>query len=237
MKAWLKQKVLARLRLSARARQWAHQVLFADFPGSGNYWELRYHQGGNSGSGSYGRLAHYKAQFLNQFFAEQQIETVLEFGCGDGHNLGLYQVANYIGLDVSRTAIQHCIQRYQEDAGKSFFIFDPTLFADHAQRFQVPCTLSLDVIYHLVEDGVFEAYMRQLFGCAQRYVVIYASNFEGKTEHHMRPRQFTQWIERHAPQWRLLHHEVNPYHYTPGDDPEQTSEADFYLYTLKDGDA
>ena len=37
-------------------------------------------------------------------------------------------------------------------------------------------TLSLDVIYHLVEDDVFVSAMRALFDKAARFVVIYASN-------------------------------------------------------------
>jgi hypothetical protein len=39
--------------------------------------------------------------------------------------------------------------------------------------------LSLDVIYHLVEDEVFDAYMRSLFAHAGRFVVIYSSNKVG----------------------------------------------------------
>ena len=37
-------------------------------------------------------------------------------------------------------------------------------------------SLSLDVIYHLVEDDVFEYYMRTLFEASNGYVIIYASD-------------------------------------------------------------
>ena len=33
--------------------------------------------------------------------------------------------------------------------------------------------LSLDVIYHLVEDTVYESYMGQLFDSATKYVIVY----------------------------------------------------------------
>ena len=57
--------------------------------------------------------------------------------------------------------------------------------------------LSLDVIYHLVEDTIFEKYMDNIFDCAQRWVVIYSSNFDGLDEslaEHVRHRKFTNWV-------------------------------------------
>ncbi|MGB6192692.1 MAG: hypothetical protein WBF42_09515, partial [Terracidiphilus sp.] len=43
---------------------------------SAEYWEQRYKAGGNSGVGSYSRLAEFKAEFLNRFVEEHQIATV-----------------------------------------------------------------------------------------------------------------------------------------------------------------
>ena len=37
------------------------------FPGSAQYWDERYATGGTSGSGSYNRLAAFKAEILNEF--------------------------------------------------------------------------------------------------------------------------------------------------------------------------
>ena len=34
---------------------------------SGDYWDARYRAGDNSGEGSYGKFAKFKAQVLNQF--------------------------------------------------------------------------------------------------------------------------------------------------------------------------
>ena len=42
--------------------------------------------------------------------------------------------------------------------------------------------ISLDVLFHLVEDEIFERYIRNLFSSAQRFVVIYSSNFDQYTE-------------------------------------------------------
>ena len=57
------------------------------FSGSGEFWESRYQRGETSGGGSYGRLAQFKAQTLNRFVEENEIASVIEFGCGDGHQL------------------------------------------------------------------------------------------------------------------------------------------------------
>jgi hypothetical protein len=59
------------------------------FRDSQSYWEDRYVSGGTSGPGSYDAQAEYKADFLNRFVRENAIGSVIEFGCGDGNQLGL----------------------------------------------------------------------------------------------------------------------------------------------------
>lgn len=98
------------------------------FPGSKEYWEKRYSSGGFSGSGSYGKLAEFKAGRINLFCKENKIETVIDFGCGDGNQLSLFNFKNYIGLDVSRTTIKSCINRFASDKTKSFFLYDSECF-------------------------------------------------------------------------------------------------------------
>src|SRR6185437_413146 len=75
------------------------------FPGSEIYWENRYRKNGNSGNGSYGIKAEYKAAIINRFVAEQNIVTVIELGCGDGNQLKQLHFKDYMGFDVSPTAI------------------------------------------------------------------------------------------------------------------------------------
>ena len=58
-----------------------------------SYWENRYKNNGNSGAGSYGRLAEFKADVINNFIAENKITSVIEFGCGDGNQLSLFVVS------------------------------------------------------------------------------------------------------------------------------------------------
>ena len=49
------------------------------FRGSAAYWDARYRAGGNSGAGSYGRLAAFKAEVLNEFVRRRGIRSIVEF--------------------------------------------------------------------------------------------------------------------------------------------------------------
>ena len=86
---------------------------------SKRYWENRYLSGGNSGDGSYGKYAEFKAKVLNDFVKENQIKEVIEFGCGDGNQLSLAKYPKYTGIDVSGKAIDLCITKHKNDPKKS----------------------------------------------------------------------------------------------------------------------
>ena len=199
------------------------------FTGSGDYWEKRYREGGNSGSGSYNRLAEFKAEVLNEFVASRKIESVIEFGCGDGNQLSLAKYPAYVGLDVSKKALQICIERFKQDATKSFFLYDSMVFCDNIKLFRIDLAISLDVIYHLVEDDIFEKYMHDLFNTAKKYVIIYSSNFDKKFTFYETDRNFTAWIESNIKGWKFVKKLDNRYPHDDAD-PDNTSRADFYFY-------
>jgi SAM-dependent methyltransferase len=193
------------------------------FGGSALYWERNYARGGTSGPGSYNALAQGKAAFLNNFVRAREVRSVIEFGCGDGHQLSLADYPSYIGLEVSRSAIELCQRRFAGDPTKSFFLYDGACFADRAGLFTAGLAVSLDVIYHLTEDAVFEAYMTHLFAAGTRFVIVYATNREiPGTAPHVRHRHFTPWVEAHGQGWRLLQ-------VTPGPNPGP-DRADFFTY-------
>jgi hypothetical protein len=192
---------------------------------SSYYWDRRYRKGGNSGPGSYNRLAKFKADFLNTFITQHQVTSVIEFGSGDGSQLKLARYANYIGVDVSAKAVEVCRALFFEDASKFFLHSSAFLPGTHAEL-----ALSLDVIYHLVEDPVFETYMRQLFASAERFVIVYSSNVSQIAQSkHILHREFTQWVKYNEPGWRLHSTVKNAYPYDAAD-PEHTSFADFYIF-------
>lgn len=193
------------------------------FHDSARFWEESYSKGRTSGSGSYGALAEGKSTFLNRLVRERAVHSVIEFGCGDGNQLSLAQYPSYVGLDVSRTAIGLCQSRFARDPAKSFFLYDGGCFTDRGGIFTAELALSLDVLYHLVEDRVFETYLGHLFAAATRLVVIYSTNAMAVgTAPHVRHRHFTPWIEEHCPQWRLAETARGP--------GSERARADFFVY-------
>lgn len=195
------------------------------FPGSKKYWEERYTSGGTSGAGSYGKLAEFKAEIINSFVKDNKINSVIEFGCGDSNQLSLYKIPNYIGFDVSKTALMLCMERFKGNKSKSFFLYDSEYFVDNHSTFKANLALSLDVIFHLVEENIFELYMRQLFSSANKFVIIYSSDTNTRHTYHEKHRQFSKWIEVNMPKWKLMKKIKNKY-------PDE-SVADFFIYEKK----
>lgn len=193
-------------------------------------WESHYAAGGTSGTGSYGRLAEFKAEVINQLLGEHHIKSVLELGCGDGHQLSLIRYPRYLGIDTSTTAIEACRDRFGEDPTKRFVSYRP---GDRIVE-RADMSVSLDVIYHLFEDSVFEEYMRDLFSVARRLVVVYSSDGEDESEWpEVRHRHFTQWVEEFAPDWQLRERIPNRHPYVLGD--VDSSWSDFYVYQKRPG--
>ena len=82
---------------------------------SGDYWEVRYRDGGTSGAGSVGRLAAFKAATINGFVAANAIRSVIDLGCGDASQLALLELpADYVGVDVSPSSLARCAARFPD---------------------------------------------------------------------------------------------------------------------------
>ncbi len=195
---------------------------------SAEYWRKRYESGGNSGAGSYGALADFKAAALNGFVEQHNIVSAIEYGSGDGNQLSLLHISKYIGLDVSAKAIESLRQRYSGDESKTFIEYDPDSFTPGAELVS-DISLSMDVILHLTEDYRYESYMQNLIATARKYVGIFNTATEQQLEkmaQHNRFRDHRIWMKVNAPQWVEI--EV---HLTPAElgYPEATG---FYFYQL-----
>ncbi len=198
-----------------------------NFVGSARYWENRYRSGNNSGKGSYGDLAEFKAEVLNTLVREKSIRSVIEFGCGDGNQLSLAAYPQYVGYDVSETAIEICRQTFANDRTKTF------ANVDEYRGERADLAISLDVLFHLVEDEVFEAYMHRLFGAADRFVVIYCSDVDRPIQAkspHVRHRHFSSWVMRHVPSFQMVRRIENRYRDGRRTREGHSSPSDFYIY-------
>lgn len=200
-----------------------YNKLFRKFS-SGKYWENRYAKGDNSGDGSYGRLAEFKADVINEFVKEHSVKSAVELGCGDGHQLSLINYPEYIGLDVSGSIIDYCKNKYKDDESKSFMVHKAGQVSQKSDL-----ALSLDVIYHLVEKNVYTQYLKDLFSLSDKYVIIYSTDFNEDETVHVKHRKFSDDVNTMFPEWELTKVMKNKY---PGRG-EQMSLADFYFYKKK----
>jgi len=188
--------------------------------GSTNYWEKNYADGLTSGGGSYGEYAAFKAKIINEFIKEKKIESIIDFGCGDGNQAALLKVNDYIGLDISQSVIDQDTKKFKENKRMRFFKYDR--FAGDELLFKADLGLSLDVLYHLIEQDVFERYIADLFSASEKYVIIYSTDRNNKlneTIHaYSKNRIFTNYVPNN---WKLIKVIRNIYPENP---------ADFYLF-------
>lgn len=220
--AWLRKRLNPNGAVR-RAHAWLQR---RRFPGSGDYWEALYANGGNSGDGSYGESARFKAAFLNDWFRRRAINSVIEFGHGDGSQASMLEITRYRGYDVSATAVARCRERFRVDSSKSFH-----LVGDYAGE-TADAALSLDVIYHLVEDAVFDRYMQSLFAAAERYVVFYSTDDDAEgivLSPQVRHRRLSRWMNENAGDFRLEEQVAAP----PGVALDPPLGLGFYVYARR----
>jgi SAM-dependent methyltransferase len=203
------------------------------FSGSRRYWERHYAQGGTSGAGSAGARARFKAEVLNDLVARHGVGSVIEFGCGDGQQLALATYPSYLGVDVSPSVLRRTRDLFADDPTKSFLCYDPASFTDPARFVSADAAISLDVIYHLVEDGIYHLHLRHVFGAARRFVVLFTSDADTlatgeRPAPHVRHRPVVRDVARLFPEWRLRERIPNRYPYQGPGTP--TSFADFFIY-------
>lgn len=192
------------------------------------YWEARYKNGGNSGAGSYNKLALFKAEIINEFIKKNNIKSVIDYGVGDGNQLKLlYTNIDYIGLDISPTVINKCKHLFINDIQKKFYVVDENL----CSTIKADLVLSCDVLYHLIEESVYRYYIHYLFTMSNKYVIIYAKDNDINHCQHVKFRKFTEYIKENYDMWKLIQHIPNRYpQIIMGKDNENTSPSDFYIY-------
>jgi len=172
---------------------------------SQNYWELRYLTNGNSGTGSYNEFAEFKSDFINQIIQDYKIDSIIEFGCGDGNQLQFYKIKKYLGLDVSDNAIKRCIHLYQDDPSKAFLSYRQDHFHHLDLFLKADAAISIEVLFHLVENPVWEKYLHDLFSCATKYVIIMSTNHDRNetASKHVFNRNFYSFIEKNYPHFEF----------------------------------
>ena len=183
-------------------------------------WNNRYQNGGNSGSGSYNELYIFKRDIINDIINKNSIKSIIDFGCGDGNQIKEINAKNYIGIDIAKASIDICKMKYNNDSTKKFYTYNEI----DTMNLQSDLTMSLDVLYHILEEECYVTYLKNLFS-SSNYVLIYSNNYNGHIDDHMHTRKFTNDVENMFPNWDL-HEKINQIY------PKKSS-ADFYLYKKK----
>lgn len=143
-----------------------------------DYWENTYKTGGNSGQGSYGVLAEFKAEVINWLMKKNNVQRVIEFGCGDGHQLQFMEYPEYLGLDVSPSSVRLCAEKFALDSTKSFMHYLPGAFVNRG-FIQADLVVCLDVLYHITDEEDFRATLSDIFASATNLVVLYTRITDG----------------------------------------------------------
>lgn len=164
------------------------------------YWNSRYREGGTSGYGSYGKLAELKAQIINTFIKENNIHSIIEFGCGDGNQLKYMEYPKYFGMDVSEKSISMCLDMFHDDSTKSFMVYSPRYFRNN-KILSCDLVVCLDVLYHIIDECDFVKTLDDIFSCSTRYIILYSNLHEYEPYRrgsHIRYRELKPYLEKYS---------------------------------------
>ncbi len=122
-----------------------------------HYWQERYAHGEGSGKGSEGRNYEYKRDYINQIIEKHKIGRIVDFGCGDGTQIRELRIHQYHGIDIAESSILRCRKMYANHPGFRFEVYGDAHYSHY------DLAMSLDVLYHIVAQDVYESYLQHLF--------------------------------------------------------------------------
>ena len=157
---------------------------------SESYWNDRYKTGGTSGPGSYNENAKIKADIINDFVSSNSINTVTDFGCGDGNQLKHFNFNEYLGYDISDVILGKTSKIFSDDSTKEF---------KHIREYKnnpSDLAMSLEVILHQVNDSDYIEYMDRLLNHNSKYLIVQTikTDIEKQTHIHVKNRDTLNYI-------------------------------------------
>jgi SAM-dependent methyltransferase len=189
-----------------------------------DYWETRYKNGGNSGLGSRGDNLEFKGKVINQLIEKYNIKSICDLGCGDGEQIKTYNIKKYIGLDVSKSTIDNCKNIFKSDKNKKFYVYQDF----NKKNNIVDATISIDVMYHIIEEDIYNNYLNDLINISSKYIIIYSyNNFTNRlinSHAHIKHREFVETMK--SKNTKLIEYIPN---YQRIDDSDKIY-ADFYIF-------
>jgi len=145
------------------------------------YWESRYKNGQNSGAGSYGDNADFKAMIIDRIIKDYDVESLLDIGCGDGNQISLVKSqVDYCGYDISSTTIKNCELKFKGDDRKQFHVFDPMVYNPSPAW---DMTMCLDCLFHITIEEEWLKTIECICNCAENVVLIVTNTEEIRDEY------------------------------------------------------
>lgn len=167
------------------------------------YWENRHvkrrGQIKAEGRGSCGRLLIRKIQMVNQLLADTKAMSVLDLGCGTALVGRELNVKRYIGADVSPTALEGARTRLADLEDWELHVLN-----EHTPALHADVAISMDVIYHLLSDTDYTAYLSRMFRSARKEVGVYSTDHDSPANDHVRHRNFSRDVAERFPDWVLV---------------------------------
>ena len=129
-----------------------------------------------------------RSKYYSQYGEDQIIEgyfnqlglnkgTFFEMGAGDGVVLSMTKHKSYLGYDVSNTTLTSLRSKYGNDQSRNFIHYDGgELSQEQLKESRSDLALSMEMLFHLVEENVWEQYLENLFALGTKYVIILSSN-------------------------------------------------------------
>lgn len=157
------------------------------------YWEKRYGNGGTSGWGSHNpQSVLFKSSYINELIKNYSIKTIVELGCGDGNQLEKFVgYDKYYGYDISTNILDNCRLQFIYHKNIEFVRDINELFV---RKYDL--VLSLDVVYHLVDDILFEKHINDLFTLSN-IITLFTTNIDETVPvKHIKNRCVTEYINK-----------------------------------------
>ena len=129
---------------------------------------------------------------------------------GDGNQLTLMNYENYLGLDVSKTAILNNIAKFSDDPKKSFGLYYPQYFRNN-NFINVDLSICLDVLYHIDDEADYRKTLSDTLQASDKHVVLYTSidrfQADAKTLPHVKHRDILNYLAEYDLSYEIIRNE------------------------------
>lgn len=138
-----------------------------------NSKEIWKNRAANSGLGSRGARANYKADYISNFVKENKIDKIIDFGCGDLIVAKDIEVGNYVGVDI----VDHKLPPKEEIKPNSFKVIVSS-FDEFDENETSQLVINLDMLYHILENEskYLEDTIETLYNASEEFIIIYAQD-------------------------------------------------------------